>query len=62
MQSLVGYWKKLTSGSINRQIFGAAMIVGLLTALVKVAAVGKELVVAQRFGTGDDIDAFLLLC
>ncbi|MFN6516735.1 MAG: murein biosynthesis integral membrane protein MurJ [Nostoc sp. CreGUA01] len=60
MQSLVGYWKKLTSGSINRQIFGAAMIVGLLTALVKVAAVGKELLVAQRFGTGDDIDAFFI--
>ncbi len=60
MQSLVDYWKKVTSGSINRQIFGAAMIVGLLTALVKVAAVGKELVVAQRFGTGDDIDAFFI--
>ncbi|WP_138498121.1 murein biosynthesis integral membrane protein MurJ [Nostoc sp. PA-18-2419] len=60
LQSFVDYWKKLTSGSINRQIFGAAMIVGLLTALVKVAAVGKELVVAQRFGTGDDIDAFLI--
>ncbi|MBG1243275.1 virulence factor MviN [Nostoc sp. NZL] len=60
LQSLVDYWKQLTSGSINRQIFGAAMIVGLLTALVKVAAVGKELVVAQRFGTGDDLDAFLI--
>ncbi|MBD2614928.1 MAG: murein biosynthesis integral membrane protein MurJ [Nostoc sp. ZfuVER08] len=60
MQSLVNRWKKLTSGSINRQIFGAAMIVGLLTALVKVAAVAKELMVAQRFGTGDDIDAFFI--
>ncbi|MDZ8238327.1 MAG: lipid II flippase MurJ [Nostoc sp. ChiQUE01a] len=60
MQSLVDRWKNLTNGSIDRQIFGAAMIVGLLTALVKVAAVGKELLVAQRFGTGDDIDAFLI--
>ncbi|MBD2517748.1 polysaccharide biosynthesis C-terminal domain-containing protein [Nostoc sp. FACHB-973] len=60
MQSLVDYWKKLTSGSTNRQIFGAAVTVGLFTALVKVTAIGKELVVAQRFGTGDDIDAFLI--
>ncbi|WP_339381755.1 murein biosynthesis integral membrane protein MurJ [Dendronalium phyllosphericum] len=60
LQSLIYLWKKLTSSSINRQIFGAAITVGLLTALVKVAAVGKELVVAQRYGTGDDVDAYLI--
>lgn len=53
-------WKKLTSGSINRQIFGAAVTVALMTAFVKVAAVVKELVVAWRFGTGDELDAFLI--
>ena len=53
-------WKKFTSGSINRQIFNAAATVALLTALVKVAAIVKELVVAWEFGTGDQLDAFLI--
>jgi putative peptidoglycan lipid II flippase len=60
LQSLLNYWKKLTSGSINRQILGAALTVGLFTASVKLASTGKELVVAHKFGTGDDLDAFLI--
>lgn len=60
LQRIFERWKKLTSGSINRKIFGAAVIVGFLTAFVKVAAVGKELVVAWRFGTADELDAFLI--
>ena len=53
-------WFKLTSGSINRQILGATLVVGLATGLVKFASVGKELFVAWRFGTGDELDAFLI--
>lgn len=60
LQSLFNLWKKLTSGSINRQIFGAVLTVGLFTALVKMTAICKELIVAQKFGTGDDLDAFLI--
>ncbi len=60
MQRLLSSWKKLTTGSPNRQIFSAAITVGLMTALVKVAAMGKELVVAWRFGTGDALDAFFI--
>jgi len=60
LKKVLDVWKKLTRGSINRQIFGAAAIVGLLTALVKGVSVGKELVVAWRFGTGDELDAFLI--
>lgn len=60
VQKFLNAWQQLTSGSINRKIFGAAVTVALLTALVKVAAVIKELVVAWRFGTGDAIDAFLI--
>jgi putative peptidoglycan lipid II flippase len=60
VQKFLDAWKKLTSGSINRKIFGAAVTVALLTAVVKFAAVVKELVVAWRFGTGDAIDAFLI--
>ncbi|MBA3442760.1 MAG: murein biosynthesis integral membrane protein MurJ [Pyrinomonadaceae bacterium] len=60
MQRFQASWDKLTSGSINRQIFGAAITVALLTAIVKAAAVAKELIVAWRFGTGDALDAFLI--
>ncbi|MDZ8050458.1 MAG: murein biosynthesis integral membrane protein MurJ [Aulosira sp. ZfuVER01] len=59
-QKLVNYWKRLTIGSVNRQIFRAAVTVGLFTILVKIVAVAKELVVAQKFGTGDDLDAFFI--
>lgn len=60
MQSLLSYWKKFTTGSTNRQIFGAAVTVAVMTILVKAAIVGKELVVAWRFGTADELDAFLI--
>ncbi len=60
LQKLINSWKKLTNGSTNQRIFSAAITIGLATALVKVAAVVKELVVAWRFGTGDAIDAFLI--
>ncbi|MBD1920406.1 polysaccharide biosynthesis C-terminal domain-containing protein [Microcoleus sp. FACHB-831] len=60
LHKLVSLWKQLTNGSINRKIFGAAVTVGLWTAVVKMASFGKEFIVAWRFGTGDDIDAFLI--
>lgn len=53
-------WRNLTSGSINRQIFGSAAIVGLGTLVVRLAAFVKEQIVASRFGTSDAIDAFLV--
>jgi putative peptidoglycan lipid II flippase len=59
-QKSLAFWNKLTSGSTNRKIFGAAITVGLGTAFVKVASVAKELVVAWKFGTADDLDAFLI--
>ncbi len=60
LSNLLTFWKKLTSGSTNRKIFGAAMIVGTGTLFVKVAAMFKELVVAWKFGTGNALDAFLI--
>ncbi|MEH1770974.1 MAG: murein biosynthesis integral membrane protein MurJ [Nostoc sp.] len=60
LYNLLDYWKKLTSGSVNRRIFGAAITVAIGTALVKGVAVVKELVVACKFGTGDALDAFLI--
>lgn len=60
LNSIVFHWRKITNGSVNRQIFGAAIAVGTGTALVKGSAVIKELVVAWKFGTGDSLDAFLI--
>lgn len=60
LSGIFNYWQKLTSGSVNRKILGAVFTVGFLTAFVKLAAFVKELVVAWRFGTGDEIDAFLI--
>ncbi|PSB09471.1 virulence factor MviN [Pleurocapsa sp. CCALA 161] len=53
-------WRKWTKGSINRQIFTATILIGLLTGLSKFASVGKELIVAWRFGTGDELDSFVM--
>lgn len=57
---IINYWNNFTNKSTNRKIFGAAVTVGLMTALVQLAGVGKELVVAWRFGTGEDLDVFLI--
>ncbi len=57
---LLNIWQSLTKGSMNRQIMGAFLIVGVSTGLVKFASVGKELLVAWKFGTGDELDAFLI--
>ncbi|MEL6927025.1 MAG: lipid II flippase MurJ [Cyanobacteria bacterium J06600_6] len=53
-------WRQSSKSSINRQIFTATIIVGLLTGLGKFASTGKELVVAWRFGTGNELDAFVM--
>jgi putative peptidoglycan lipid II flippase len=60
VQRVRDFWGAFTSASTNRKIFGAAAIVALLTGLVKLAAVVKELVVAWRFGTADTLDAFFI--
>ena len=53
-------WTAWRDRSVNRQIFAAILTVGSLTALVKLAALAKELVVARQFGTNDAMDAFLM--
>lgn len=47
-------------GSPHREIVNAALTIAFLTAIVRFASVGKELIVAWRFGTSDDLDAFLI--
>lgn len=60
VKQLFDSWKKITGKSTNRQIFSVALLVGILTVLVKLVAIGKELVIAWRFGTEDTLDAFLI--
>src|ERR1700757_4377387 len=45
--------------SIDRRILGAAASVFAASAVVKIAAMGKEFVVAGVFGRSDAMDAFL---
>ena len=59
-QKYLELWRNFTKGSINRQIFAATVTIALFTGLVKFASIGKELVVAWRFGTGNELDAFVM--
>ena len=59
-QKISKFWHSVSTGSINRKIFSAAIIVAGGTAFVKLIAVAKELVVASQFGTADELDAFLI--
>jgi putative peptidoglycan lipid II flippase len=55
-----GGWNRWTGASVNRSIFGAALTVAAFTVVAKLVSVGKELVVAGSFGTGDALDAYLI--
>lgn len=56
----LNFFRKTTSDTTNRKIFRAALIVGSLGLLARFAAAIKELLVAQSFGRGDEVDAFLI--
>lgn len=55
-----GSWRRWSTGSNNRRIFAAMVVIGISTAAVKAAALAKELMVAASFGTTDAMDAFLM--
>jgi putative peptidoglycan lipid II flippase len=52
--------RKTAVATTNRKILRAAIIVGSLGLLTKVAATLKEVIVARSFGRGDEVDAFLI--
>jgi putative peptidoglycan lipid II flippase len=60
LQKITKLWQSISTGSVNRQIFRAVIIVAGGTLFVKLLAVVKELVVAWKFGTADELDAFLI--
>ncbi len=53
-------WSVWTGQSVNRRIFSGLLTIGVITALVRLATAGKDLVVAGQFGTSDVLDAFLI--
>ena len=59
-QKIADRWQSISTGSVNSKIFSAAIVVAGGTLFVKLLAVVKELVVAWKFGTADDLDAFLI--
>ncbi len=46
--------------SVNYSILRAIVTIGGLTSIVKLVTIFKEMLVASWFGTGDEIDAFLI--
>ena len=57
---LIAGWNRWTGASVNRSIFGAALIVAAFTVVAKLVSVAKELTVAGSFGTSDALDAYLI--
>ncbi len=53
-------WRHWRERSVNRRIFAAALLIGACTLFVNLAIFVRELFVAQHFGTGDALDAFLI--
>ena len=49
-----------TSLASSNSLLAAAAIVAAMSSIAKLAAVGRDVVIAHRFGTGDDIDAFFV--
>ncbi|HJV23977.1 MAG TPA: lipid II flippase MurJ [Holophagaceae bacterium] len=60
IQGLRSLWRRLPIGTSSRGVLKAALVIGILSALVKVSAVVKESVVAASFGTSDAYDAFVV--
>lgn len=58
--ALRNVWKRWIRVSISREIFSVAVIVGVMTLLARVCGFFKEMVIAYRFGTSDELDAFLI--
>ena len=60
LSKILMYWQNFINKSTNRKIFGAALVVAAMTVLVNLASIAKQLIIAWKFGTGDDIEAFLI--
>ncbi len=57
---MTGAARAMERGTVERRIFAAAFVIAAMTAAGKFVALLKEVLVASMFGTGDELDAFLL--
>ncbi len=60
LQTVKKQWSLISTGSSNRRIFGASLIIASLTFAVKIISMVKESFVAASYGTGDAYDAFII--
>jgi putative peptidoglycan lipid II flippase len=60
LEAVRAKWVALSTGSVNRKVFGAAVVVGTMTMGIKVISLLKESFVAAAYGTGSDYDAFIV--
>ncbi|MBI5570142.1 MAG: virulence factor MviN [Desulfomonile tiedjei] len=56
----VARWQGLSGGTVNQRIFRATLTVSLMTAVVTLGFLLRDLIIAGWFGTGDELDAFLI--
>lgn len=60
LDKLAAPWKRFYHLLKERKIFSSTVMVVVITAGVKLAAIARELLVAWTFGTEDDLDAYLM--
>jgi len=60
LQDLSNRWRIWKQGSTNKKIFSAALTIIILSLIVKLSAIVKDLLVANQFGTNDALDAFII--
>jgi putative peptidoglycan lipid II flippase len=54
-----GVTSRVQMSGDNRRVVGAAVLVGVLTLIVKLTAMGREVLVAAKLGTGDAAEAYI---
>ncbi|WP_204106172.1 MULTISPECIES: lipid II flippase MurJ [Spirulina sp. CCY15215] len=57
---MTNYLKDVLIKTINSQILSAVLAIAGMTIIVKFLSFFKEIIVAWKFGTGSDLDAFLI--
>ncbi len=60
IKSFSARWLHWSHQSVNHRIFSATLSIALFPLLGKLFAILKELVTAYQFGTGDNLDAFII--
>src|SRR5215203_4438092 len=54
-----GLGGRILTSADHRALFGSALVIGLLTIVVKSVTLGRDILVASNFGTSDANDAYL---